>query len=144
MPVIVIGADTPTGRAIVSALLEPEREVRAFVSDLTAAEELKREGVKVALGDVSDTSHIEGACLRCFSAVLVTEAAADGRERSFAPSAEVVVQGWIDAVHTADVTRVIWVGEGARPIPGVETAVVDRADPDIPARVVALDDARTL
>ena len=86
MPVIVVGADTPKGRAVIEGLVEPGREVRAFVSDPDAGAELRELGVKVALGDVSDDSHVQGACTNCFTAVLMTEAAFDGRERSFATS----------------------------------------------------------
>lgn len=144
MPAIVIGADTDLGRAIVDALIEPGREVRAFVSDITSAEELRKAGVKVALGDVSDPSHIEGACTRCFSAILVTEAAVDDRERSFARTPEAVLKGWVDAVRGAAVNRVIWVGEGALPVDDLEWVAVDLTEPDIPARVAELDDARSL
>lgn len=144
MPVIVVGADTTVGRAIIDALIEPGREVRAFVSDLDIADELRAQGVKVALGDVSDPSHVGGACTRCFSAVLVTEAASDGRERSFAETPETVLTGWVEAVRDAHVTRVIWVGEGAIPVPGVEVATVNVSEPDIPARVAALDNAATI
>ncbi|MFP5331255.1 MAG: NmrA family NAD(P)-binding protein [Acidimicrobiia bacterium] len=141
MPVIVVGADTAVGREIIDALIEPDREVRAFVSDLDAAEQLKRQGVKVALGDVSDPSHVMGACLNAFSAVLVTEAASDDRERAFARTPDRVIQGWVEAVTEAAVTRVIWVGEGSRPTPGIESATVALAETDVAARVVALDDA---
>ena len=144
MPVIVVGADTETGRSIVERLVEPDREVRAFVSDITVAEELRKRGVKVALGDVSDPSHIEGACTRCFSAVLVTEAAFDERERSFARTPEAVLQGWVEAVRAASVTRVIWVGHGAMAIDGVEWAAVAQTERDIARRVAELDDARSL
>ena len=144
MPVIVVGADTETGRAIVDALIEPGREVRAFVSDIASAEALRKGGVKVALGDVSDPSHIEGASTRCFSAVLVTEAAFDDRERSFARTPEAVLTGWVEAVRAASVTRVIWVGDGALSIDGVEWAAVALTEPDIAGRVAELDDARSL
>ncbi len=144
MPVIVVGADTPTGAAILDALLEPDREVRAFVSDAATAEALRVRGVKVALGDVSDASHVAGACTRCFSAVLVTEAATDGRERSFARTREAVLDAWAEAVADAGVRRVIWVGEGAREVKAPESAVVPSTDPDIPGRVAALDDAASL
>ena len=140
MPVIVVGADTPTGRAIVEALIQPDREVRAFVSDIAVAEDLKRLGVKVALGDVSDPSHVGAACTSCFSAVLVTEAASDNRERSFARTADAVLDGWVEAVADAQVSRVIWVGEGARSV-DAESASVLLSEPDIPSTVVALDDA---
>ncbi|MDX1448043.1 MAG: NAD(P)H-binding protein [Acidimicrobiia bacterium] len=144
MPVIVVGADTPVGISIIDALIEPDREVRAFVSDATVAEELKERGVKVALGDVSDPSHVAGACLNCFSAVLVTEAASDARERAFAQNPNQVLAGWVDAVTEAAVSRVIWVGTGHRAVPGIESAVVESTDPDIPGRVAALDDAAEL
>jgi uncharacterized protein YbjT (DUF2867 family) len=142
--VIVVGADTGVGRAIVDALIEPDREVRAFVSDLGVAEELRGQGVKVALGDVSDASHVQGACTRCFSAVLVTEAASDGRERSFAKSPGAVLAGWVEAVSDAHVTRVIWVGDGALPIPGLEVAMVGASELDVPGRVADLDDAAAI
>jgi nucleoside-diphosphate-sugar epimerase len=144
VPVIVVGADTPTGRAIVGALIEPDREVRAFVTDLGAAEELRQLGVKVATGDVSDASHIAGACTRCFSAVLVTEAATDERERSFARTTEAVLDGWAEAVAEAHVTRVIWVGDISREVKSKESVVVPLAETDIPARVAALDDTASL
>jgi uncharacterized protein YbjT (DUF2867 family) len=144
VPVIVVGGDTAVGRSIIDALVEPEREVRAFVTDITAAEELRALGVKVALGDVSDPSHIEGACTRCFSAVLVTEAAFDDRERSFARTPEAVLRGWIDAVRAANVTRVIWVGDGALSVDGIEWATVALTEPNVAARVAELDDARSL
>jgi uncharacterized protein YbjT (DUF2867 family) len=144
VPVIVVGADTRSGRSIIEALLEPDREVRAFVSDVGVADELKRLGAKVALGDVSDPSHVGGACTRCFSAVLVTEAAFDQRERSFAQTPNAVLRGWVDAVLEAQVRRVIWVGEGALPTPGTEAAVVGADVDELAATVAALDDAAAL
>jgi nucleoside-diphosphate-sugar epimerase len=140
MPVIVVGADTPVGWAIVSAMVEPDREVRAFVSSPAASERLKRLGVKVALGDVSDVSHVEGACLHCFSAVLIGEAAFDDRERSFAPDAAAVLAGWAEAVRR--VQRVIWVGVDDPPATPVDEVARVQVFPD-PAmtavRVAELD-----
>ena len=146
MPVIIVGADTDIGTRIVDAMVEPEREVRAFVSDPLTAERLRVAGVKVALGDVSDPSHIGGACTHCFSVVLVTEAASDGRERAFAASAEVVFAGWAEAVRDAAVTRVIWVTDRSDVpvIEGVETAVVHPGADDPVAEVVRLDNAATI
>ena len=147
MPVIVVGADTPIGRKLVEALAEPEREVRAFVTDPTAGEELKAGGVKVAVGDVSDGSHVGGACTNCFSAVLVTEAATDHRERSFATGPDEVLEAWAEAVTDANVTRVIWVSPGASfPHTGApETAAVNIALSEDPvAEVVSLDEVAEL
>lgn len=140
MPVIVVGADTPLGGSIVSGLAAPGREVRAFVTDEEVATRLRDSGVKVALGDVSDDSHIEGAATRCFSAVLVGEAASDGRERSFADSESAVLQAWANAV--SKVTRVIWVHQGPVPeVKATQVAIVSPDDPDAVVKVVALDDA---
>lgn len=145
MPVIVIGADTSPGRAVVEGLVEPGREVRAFVSDPAAGAELRELGVKVALGDVSDDSHVQGSCTNCFTAVLITEAARDGRERSFATNEEQVLEGWAAAAAASGVTRVIWVHDGAPPPVRVrEVGTVSPGHPDLVAEVTALDDARFL
>jgi putative NADH-flavin reductase len=145
MPVIVIGADTPTGGAIVEGLVEPGREIRAFVTDVAAAETLKRIGVKVAIGDISDETHIEGSATRCFSAVLIGEAATDARERSFADDPESVHEAWSRGISAAGVTRAIWVIDGEPPGSMVdEVAVVSPGEADLVQRVVAIDDARTL
>lgn len=145
MPVIVVGADTPPGRAILRRMHNPERELRAFVSSESVAGELKDDGIKVALGDVSDESHVEGASLRCFSAVLIAEAASDDRERAFADSPDDVLEGWARAVARSKVKRVIWVTGSETPETAVdEVATVDPADPNLADRVVALDDAQTI
>lgn len=145
MPVIVVGADTPIGMGIVEALIEPGREVRAFVSDPDAAARLKGRGVKVAIGDVSDDSHVEGASLHCFTMVLVTDAARDDRERSFAGTEDEVLAAWGRAASAAGVTRVIWVHAGEPPPTAApESAVVDPARPGLAREVARLDDARVL
>jgi putative NADH-flavin reductase len=142
MPVIVVGADTSVGEAILERLRSREGEVRVFVSDPAVAEQLRSEGgVKVALGDASDGSHVGGAALGCFSAVLVGEAATDGRERSFADSPGAVRTQWAGAVKDAGVKRVIWVGEGGPEVGDAESAVVptDRSPADVAAEVARLD-----
>jgi putative NADH-flavin reductase len=145
MPVIVVGADTNVGLAIIDALYRPQREVRAFVSDETVAGRLRQMAIKVALGDVSDDTHVEAAATRCFSAILVAEAATDDRERSFSTSPDQVFNGWGRAIGDAGVTRAIWVMRGLPPPTSVpETGVVDPEDPNVPQQVVALDDALTI
>jgi putative NADH-flavin reductase len=145
MPVIVIGADTDPGLAIIKELTTPGREIRAFVSDPEIASDLKRRGVKVALGDVSDDSHVEAAALHCFTAVLIAEAAQDNRERSFANSEREVLEAWGRAVSNSQVSRVIWVYDGNAPSIAVpEVATVSPTDPDLAGRVVELDDARAI
>jgi len=153
MPVIVVGADTPLGLAIMDELASRDGEVRAFVTDVGTAENLKRRKVKVAIGDVSDASHVGGACLNAFCAVLVTQAANDSRERSFAGSASEVLDGWIEAIGEGGVTRAIWVTDPATTIavpPGggaPEVAVVATAGRplrDIAAEVADLESVAQL
>ena len=145
MPVMVVGADTENGRALIDGLVAPGREVRAFVSDPGAVAGLKALGVKVALGDVSDESHVQGCLTNCFTAVLVTEAARDGRERSFAMSEEHVLRGWASAAAASGVSRVIWVHDGEAPSAGpVETRTVSPQSARLVEEVKALDDARVL
>lgn len=94
---------------------------------------------------MSDDSHVEGAATRCFTAVLITEAARDDRERSFAPTEARVLQGWASAVAASDVSRVIWVHDGDTPPVKVrETVVVDPADPEVVQKVIDLDEAQII
>ena len=140
MPVIVIGADTPLGRATMEELLPRSSEVRAFVTSPEAAASLRSRGVKVALGDVSDGSHVGGAALNAYCAVLIAEAAADDRERAFADNPESVISTWVDGLNDA-------VLEGHRPDlqgdVGAELAVVTtaaRTTAEVAAEVSRLED----
>lgn len=145
MPVIVVGADTEAGRLVLAGLHHPEREIRVFVTDEEAGLAMRQLGYKVALGDVSDEGHVEAAATRCFSAVLVTKAATDGRPRSFAEDEQAVLRGWAHAVTNSGVKRVIWVTEGEPPeITNVEIAVVRPDRPDLGAHVAALDAAQSI
>lgn len=145
MPLIVVGADTGAGTRILNQIGKPEREVRVFVTDESRGVELKGRGFKVAIGDVSDDSHVGAAALRCFSAVLIAEAAHDFRERSFSDTPEQVMRGWAEAVANAGVSRVIWVTPDEPPETKVEeVASVEPDDPDMAEKVVALDDAGTI
>ena len=86
--------------------------------------------------------------MRCFTAVVLEEAAEDNRERSFAPDAEGTVIGWLEALGEAAVHRVIWVGSSPPvAVPAPEYASIDPAggDPDaIAAEVAALDEVASL
>ena len=148
MPVIVVGADTPPGRKITAALLGRDGEVRAFVSDPDAVADLRRERVKTALGDVSDGSHVGGAAMGCFSAVVIAVAARDERERSFATTPNEVHSAWAEGLADAGVSRVIWVGEGDAPEPIAEIAAdviaVDDGRADLAAEVRRIDDALSI
>lgn len=145
MPLIVVGADTDAGAEILDEIGSPDREVRVFVTDESQGQKLKGRGYKVAIGDVSDDSHVGAAALRCFTAVLIAEAADDSRERSFARSPGDVMEGWAEAVANAGVARVIWVAASQPPETDVdEVTSVDPRQPDLARTVVALDDAETL
>jgi len=145
MPVIVVGADTSAGQSILERLEQPEREIRVFVSDEDTAAQLKSRGFKVATGDVSDEGHVEAAATRCFTAVLIAEAATDGRERSFASTVDEVLAGWANAVARSEVRRVIWVTGETPPVTrAAEVASVDPSDPDLARKVVELDDAQSI
>lgn len=145
MPVIVVGADTEVGEDIVKRLAEPEREIRVFVSDVDKGLQMREQGLKVAIGDVSDDSHVEAAATRCFSAVLIAEAAEDERERSFATTRDEVLRGWARAVSSSDVSRVIWVIHDDAPETNVpEVVSVDPGEPDVAERVFELDDAHSI
>ncbi|MGH8911846.1 MAG: NAD(P)H-binding protein [Acidimicrobiia bacterium] len=145
MPVIVVGADTHLGEQIIERFIGPDREVRAFVTDPGVGSALRSRGVKVAVGDISDDSHLAAACLNCFTAVLVMEAATDDRDRGFASGPEGVLEAWAAAVESAAVRRLIWVGDApAPPTPGPETAVVRSDNPDLVESVYALDERADL
>ncbi|MCY4371961.1 MAG: NAD(P)H-binding protein [bacterium] len=138
---IVVGADTPVGDAIISTVCRSAAEVRAFITRDADADSLKERGVKVALGDVSDSSHVEAAALYCFCAVLVTEAAYDDRDRAFAQHPDDVLAGWAEAARNAGVRRVIWVGTEHRKEPypdsvGEVATVIVEGDLDGAAREV--------
>lgn len=109
MPVIVVGADTPLGEAIIPELMPVTGELRLFVSDPAVAEELRR-FAKVAVGDVSDGSHVGGAATGAFCAVLLAACASDARERSFATSPEAVFAQWADWLRDLGLARIIFVG----------------------------------
>jgi nucleoside-diphosphate-sugar epimerase len=145
MPVIVVGADTDVGEDIVRRLADPVREIRVFVTDVDKGLEMREKGLKVAVGDVSDDSHVEAAATRCFSAVLIAEAAEDDRERSFAANPDEVLRGWARAVSNSSVPRVIWVISKEPPeTQAPEVVSVDPGDPDVARRVFELDEAHSI
>lgn len=151
MPVIIVGADTEYGAAIARRLTSRDGEVRAFVTDTQSAQPLRDLGIKVAVGDVSDNTHIEGAALNAFSAVLVAEAGLDDRERSFAATFDRLVGAWLEGISAAGVRRVIWVGDGPTPAAiadsDLEVAAIDTTSetPDRAAdEVLRLDDLAEL
>ena len=146
MPVIVVGADHPLGEVIARKLAAPDREVRAFISSVNTHGLLRSLGIKVAIGDLSDESHVEAAATSCFTAVFVEPALGDGRDLAFAEP-EAAAQGWAKAAAGARVQRVIWVGGGAPPLTAPEMAAVavdDRSPEEIADEVALLDDLAQL
>ncbi len=135
-------------------LLGRQGEVRALVSDATAAPALKERGVKVAVGDLSDASLLGMAGRSAFSAVLVAEAAFDGRQFAFARDSSALFANWAEGLEEAGVRRVIWVrdrraGAGEKEIaPRVpEWAVVeteDRPPAEVAQEVSVLDELAEL
>ena len=154
MPVIVVGADTDLGGRIVDALLPHASELRAFVTDGSVGASLRSRGVKVAVGDVSDASHVGGAALNTFCAVLVPEAAFDDRERAFATSPGEVVRGWAAGLGEAGTRRAILIdddriADAVQMIAGAAPEVVvvstsGTAMADVVAEVVRLEALETI
>jgi putative NADH-flavin reductase len=147
MPVLVVGADSEVGEAVIGRLRSRAGEVRAFVSDPAAGARLRAAGVKTAIGDVSDLSHVGGASLGAFSAVLIASTATDGREISFG-NPRSLVEGWIGALAAAGVTRIIVVGASPAAFPpGIEATTVPaegRPVDEVAADVAERDDAARL
>lgn len=146
MPAIVIGADTPAGREIVSMLLSRGGEVRAFVTSRKVGDGLKQAGAKVAVGDLSDGSHIAAAAYQAFTAVLIESAPSDGREIAFA-GVDAVPTLWSGALREAGIRRAIWVDhKPSRDVsdsaPEVEhVASAGRSHQEVARRVADLNDA---
>ncbi len=133
MPVMIVGADTPIGRRLAEAFADPEQAIA-----------LKAMGVKVATGDLSDFSHVAAACTRVFTAILVAEAARDGREYAFAHDSDAILKGWAKAVAEPPVSRVIWLGLDDPPTTEVAevAAISPLLSPDEQVELaMSLDDA---
>ena len=154
MPVIVVGADSSGGPEIIDAVTPRDREVRVFVTDDAAAAGFRAKGTKVALGDVSDGSHVGSAAINAFCAVVLAEAATDDRIRSFADTPQQVLDGWAEGLADAGVQRVIFVQGGGIETPGdaletcsPEYVSVAGSDPEgatLAARVAAIEEAESV
>jgi nucleoside-diphosphate-sugar epimerase len=146
VPVLIVGADHPVGLMIATRLAAPNREVRAFISSPDLGPRLRELAIKVAVGDLSDQSHVAAAATRCFSIVMIEAALSDGRELAFA-DAESTRLAWSRAATEAAVTRAIWVGDYPPPLATPESAVVpsaDRAEEEVVAEAVSLDEIAVL
>jgi putative NADH-flavin reductase len=148
MPRIVVGADTQLGEEVLRRLAADGGETRAFVTDIAMAATFRSLGAKVAIGDLSDGSHIQAAALGAFTAVLMAEAAFDGRELSFAAPAD-LLDVWTEALKEAGIRRLIVVGGGgAEPLAAIDEAArvrsKDRDPKEIADEVAVLDGAARL
>lgn len=152
MPVIVVGADTDLGGAVVPALQPASGEIRVFITDEAVAARY-RPVAKVAVGDLSDGSHVGGAAIGAFCAVIVAAAAHDDRERHFAATPAEVFAQWADGLEDAGIGRVIVVGTSAeipQPDPlahiGAEYVVIDPsgAPAAVATRVAVAEAAQSL
>lgn len=152
MPVILVGADTPHGRAILPLLAPQSGEIRCFVSDPTTADELRSVG-KIAVGDISDGTHVGGAAIGAFCAVLVAATAHDDRERHFAASPAALFTQWADGLKEAEIGRIILVADqddatmsGPLAAAAPEFVVVPGDQPldDVAAQVARLEQAQKI
>jgi hypothetical protein len=152
MPVIVVGADSSLGRAIVPSLAPASGEIRLFVSDPGVADQFRRVG-KVAVGDISDGTHVGGAAIGAFCAVLIAESAHDERERHFADSPQKLFLQWADGLRDAGVSRIIFVADSkdvaaAGPLttaaPEFAVVAADLTVAEVAARVSRLEQAQKI
>lgn len=153
MPVIVIGADTPLGHQVVRTLEPASGEIRIFASDADAVGEY-RSFAKVAVGDISDGTHVGGAAIGAFCAIVIAATAHDERERFFAATTDELYRQWADGLADAGISRVIVVGAPAEiPDPvhldsiGAEYVLISTShqSPDeVVAAVVAAESAKRL
>ncbi len=120
-----------------------------FVTDSEVGERY-RSVAKVAVGDLSDGSHVGGAAIGAFCAVVIASAAHDDRERHFATTPDAVFAQWADGLKDAAVGRVIVVGQPSevpQPDPlaeiGAEYVVIDMTDMSAPALAAKVAAAET-
>lgn len=151
MPVIIIGADTDVGHALIPALRPDAAELRLFASDPEAITSY-RPYTKVAVGDISDGTHVGGAAIGAFCAIVIAAAAHDHRERYFAATPAALFAQWADGLGGAGIARVIVIGTvDELPEPDPLRQIVDdyhhtdtteRTLDEIVAEIVAIEAAR--
>ena len=126
VPVVVVGADTPTGRAVVEALLaEGVPDLRATVATRAGQRELVPLGVRTALVEPENADHLASVLQDAHTAVLT------------GPVPLPVVAA---ACADAGIALLVVVGESRPPEASYDVVLV--ADgPDAPAAVVAADRA---
>lgn len=100
MPVLIVGAASPLGRAVCTAFLATGGQVRAYVP--VPDPELQAAGVHVAVGDWLDVPRLESALTQVHTLVHLTGPSV----RHARDEAEALEVSAISA-HAADVPRVV-------------------------------------
>jgi NADH dehydrogenase len=107
MPVLVTGAETGLGMAAVRALRRGGGEVRAYLDAEVAgdeqAENLRRAGVKTALGEIDDEGRLEQACEQVHTVVHCWGGPLTGPDQELDG-----VAGVLSAALGAGVRRFVW------------------------------------
>ncbi|MDP8977732.1 MAG: NAD(P)H-binding protein, partial [Actinomycetota bacterium] len=113
MPVLVTGAETAAGPPVVRELLRAGGEVRAFLPAGAPADDLRRAGCKVAVGDPDDESRLELALEQAHTVVHV------GRGPLDDPAATLdALAGVVSAAIGAGCRRLVWTSHLGAERPG--------------------------
>ena len=131
VPVVVTGADTPLGRAVLAALLrDPRIEVRATTRTRAAADALSPRRVPTAVTDLEDPLRAGAAFEGAHTVVHLDPAP---------------LEHVLEAAEDTSVRRVVVIHPAAHPTrtDALEVVVVpgdaDRAEPAVVAAIVAAD-----
>lgn len=101
MPVIVVGAASPFGYALIDALLETGGQVRVYLHE--PDEVLAGKRVHRAIGGLVDVERLESACAQVHTLIHLTGPYAARRAEDETEALEVTAI----AAHAADVVRVV-------------------------------------
>ncbi|CAN5230026.1 hypothetical protein BH20ACT9_BH20ACT9_22450 [soil metagenome] len=113
MPVLVTGAETAAGPPVARELLRAGGEVRVFLPPAAPAEDLRRAGCKVAVGDLDDESRLELALEQAHTVVHV------GRGPLDDPAATLdALAGVVSAAIGAGCRRIVWTSHLGAERPG--------------------------
>jgi len=132
VPVVVTGADSVLGTAVVTALLAEYVEVRATVTDRSAVRALVDRGVRTAVSDLLDAERLGAICEGAHTVIHL-----------YGPHPVETLDLVLDAVPDTGVRRVVTVGPPDAPAgqPGGVALVVVPVTVPQEALVTALVDA---
>jgi NADH dehydrogenase len=106
VPVVVIGASGVVGKALIPRLVEAGSEVRAVVSRQEPADELRRLGAKVAVGD-TESPDLLAAVLRDAHTLCQVIGGLFLHEDQYSPAITATTQAAVEAAREAGLTRLI-------------------------------------